>query len=121
MGRPGVKQTVEYLLGEGIRAQWSHLHEPMPHLTAAAVAVNLQKWDEDSATYAATVCVPKAWGPPHCEQWGARVAGAWEHNGAQCVWGDCQFDEIMGVYYMIVLGRWEEPPPVVEEETSSEA
>lgn len=92
------------------------MHEPMPHLTQPAVAVTLQKWDDESVTYAATVCAPKSWGLPNCEYWGGKVAGAWERQGGHCVWGECKFDEIMDVYYMIVLGRWEEPPPVVEEE-----
>lgn len=115
MGKIGVKAAVDYLLNENIRAQWSHMHEPMPHLTAPAVVVTLQKWDAKASTYAATVCVPKGWGLPHCEQWSGKVAGAWERNGAQCVWGDCQFDETMGVYYMVVIGRWEEPPEEEEE------
>lgn len=115
MGKPSVSQAIGYLTAAGLRADRGYPCAPMPHITAAAVAVNVSKAENTAVTYSAVVCVPRTQGAAVCEDKAAKVAAAWSAKGAACTWGACGFDEAMGVYAMTVCGRWEDPPVAAQE------
>ena len=110
MGKPSVNQAVGYLTAKGIRAARGYPATPAPQITAPAVAVNVHKAENTAVSYGAWVCVPADLGAQGCEEVASTVATAWIGKGASCVWGECAFDEALGVYAVTVYGRWEDPP-----------
>ncbi len=117
MGLPTVSTVVNQLTPAGIRAARGYPGTLMPQLTDVAVAVNIHKSDRDHVTMVAAVCAPMTMGAYACEDVASKVAGTWRMHGAECYYGNNEFDGQSGIYIISVYGTWGEIPTGTATET----
>ena len=108
MGCFSVGDAIVHLHAAGIRAKRGYPGSRMPQLTGAVAAVNVYKEEPGRTTLIAEVCAPMSMGVYACEDLAAKVAKAWNNAGAACSYGNHKFDGQSGIYYLTVLGVWED-------------
>lgn len=106
MGLPTLTDTVLYLVKYGIKADIGNPGSVMPHLAGPVVAVNTLESSLTEKTIVATVCAPQKDGLTACETLASLIATYWTSNGAQCHWGDADFDGKAAMHTVKVYGTW---------------
>lgn len=103
-----VDAVIEALTEAGLAAQKAYPGAAMPNITAAKLAVNLEKLDyrARSATVLVTVMVPVEQGGAACEAAAVRTGTAMEAMGGVVTQEECQFNAYADAYYIRVLGTF---------------
>lgn len=110
MGLITVSEAVEILCDAGLRAGRGYPGGVMPQIGALAVAVNVERAEDQSVTLAATVCCPGSMGGGVCEDGAEQVAVAWLAAGAGCRRESCAYDGNSDLFTARVLGTWTAEP-----------
>ena len=102
MGRITVEQIVTDLSTGGIRASAAWPGQKMPHLTAPAAAVCLEKADDarEQTTILVTVYSPGDQGGSACETAAVAAMGALQKTGAVCLLEGCRYDGQLHLFSM---------------------
>ena len=106
MGLPTLTDAVMFLVKQGIKADIGNPGSVMPHLAGPVVAVNTHKSTMTEKTIVATVCAPQKDGLTACESLASLIAIHWTGEGANCHWGDADFDGKAAMHTMKVFGTW---------------
>ena len=106
MGLPTLTDAVMYLVKYGIKADIGNPGSVMPHLAGTVAAVNTLRSSLTEKTLMATVCSPQKDGLTACETLASLIAIYWTGEGAQCYWGDADFDSKAAMHTMKVYGTW---------------
>lgn len=106
MGIPSIEDATLHLVKAGVCADIGNPGGVMPHLTRPLVAVNLLDSTMTERTMIANICAPQSMGRNTCENLAALVAYYWKELGAQCQWGDYQFDNKAAMHIVKVTGVW---------------
>lgn len=114
MGVVMVDTVVDGLTEAGLRAAAAYPGEKMPHLTAPAVAVGLEKVENGIYTVRAEVLSPARLGGSTCEDYAETARTALEGLGAVCTQAGIGYDGRTDLFRIPILGLFpaeEEEPP----------
>ena len=102
MGNPVVETLISALQAGGIRAASAWPGQKMPHLTAPAAAVCLEKADSGGGetTVLVTVYSPGDDGGSACESAAMEAMEVLLESGADCLLEGCRYDGQLHLFYM---------------------
>lgn len=103
-----VDSVIQALTEAGFSTQKAYPGAAMPNITAAQMAVNLEKLDYTarSATVLVTVMVPVEQGGAACEVAAVQAGTVLERLGGVVVQEECRFNAYADAYYIRVLGTF---------------